>query len=364
VFPTLIANAYLVGDAASWVLVDTCAPGHERRICSATENRFGPSARPRAIILTHGHFDHAGSAAALADLWNVPIYAHTRELAFLTGQAHYPPMDYWSPGFFTLLARFFPTSTVDLSSRVRPFEAGPVPGLETWQMLDTPGHTPGHVSFFRPKDAVLLAGDAVTTMNLDSFFATICKRKQVCRPPVPATSDWLRARESVRLLARLRPNVIAAGHGEPIHGAADGLHRLADAFQIPVLHRQSAAGSVHHAAGPSWMPLRIAESGHTARPPERAKRVSSLLQSPILSASGSPAAVRRVRGHPRPAKHPLAAPMRDRPQRCIPPPRDSPQKIEFMIAPKIPLRDNLRTARTVLNLLVIRVYTCQFPLSG
>jgi hypothetical protein len=56
--------------------------------------------------------------------------------------------------------------------------------------------------------------------------------------------------------------------------------------------------------------------------------------------------------------------MRDRPQRCIPPPRDSPQKIEFMIAPKIPLRDNLRTARTVLNLLVIRVYTCQFPLSG
>lgn len=234
VFPTLIANAYLVGDAASWVLVDSCKPGHERGIRSAAEHRFGPGARPRAIILTHGHFDHAGSAAPLADLWRVPIYAHARELAFLTGQAHYPPFDYSSPGFFTSIARFFPTGTVDLGTRVRAFEPGPIPGLEAWQTIDTPGHTPGHVSFFRPEDAVLLAGDAVTTMDLDSFLATITKRKQVCRPPVPATSDWQGARDSVQRLARLRPNVIAAGHGAPMHGAAEGLQRLADEFPIPV----------------------------------------------------------------------------------------------------------------------------------
>ncbi len=231
VFPTLIANAYLVGDAASWVLVDACKPGNERGIRSAAEHRFGPGAHPRAIILTHGHFDHAGSAAPLADLWNVPIYAHGRELAFLTGQAHYPPFDYSSPGFFTRIARFFPTSTVDLGSRVRALEPGIIPG---WQTIDTPGHTPGHISFFRPEDAVLLAGDAVTTMDLDSFLATIAKRKQVCRPPVPATSDWLKARESVQRLARLRPAVIAAGHGAPMHGAAEGLQRLADEFQTPV----------------------------------------------------------------------------------------------------------------------------------
>jgi glyoxylase-like metal-dependent hydrolase (beta-lactamase superfamily II) len=234
VFPTLIANAYLVGDAASWALVDSCTPGHERRIRRAAEHRFGPGARPRAIILTHGHFDHAGCAGPLADLWNVPIYAHARELAFLTGQARYPPMDYSSPGFFTRLARFFPTSTVNLGSRVRAFEPGALPGLETWQMVETHGHTPGHVSFFRPRDAVLLAGDAVTTMNLDGFFDTIGRRKQVCRPPVPATSDWLGARDSVRLLARLHPDVIAAGHGVPMRGAAGDLPRLADGFQIPV----------------------------------------------------------------------------------------------------------------------------------
>ena len=89
VVPTLIANAYLVGDRASWVLVDACAPGHERLIQRAAERRFGRGSRPSAILLTHGHFDHAGSAATLADAWNVPIYAHALELPLRPGGSLY-----------------------------------------------------------------------------------------------------------------------------------------------------------------------------------------------------------------------------------------------------------------------------------
>jgi glyoxylase-like metal-dependent hydrolase (beta-lactamase superfamily II) len=232
--PTLIANAYLVGDSESWVLVDACPPGKERRIRRAAERRFGRGSRPSAILLTHGHFDHAGSAGLLADAWGVPVYAHRLELPYLTGKAHYPPFDLSSPGFFTRIARFFPTSTVNLGSQVRELQvASPVPGLPNWEVIETPGHTPGQVAFFRRKDAVLLAGDAVTTMDLDSFVGTVARLKKVCRPPVPATLDWKAAHRSVELLASLRPSVIAAGHGLPMHGAADELSNLAQHFPYP-----------------------------------------------------------------------------------------------------------------------------------
>jgi glyoxylase-like metal-dependent hydrolase (beta-lactamase superfamily II) len=229
IVPGIIANAYLVGNRESWMLVDTATPGNERKILRAAQVRFGPGAKPLAILLTHGHFDHAGSAPPLADRWRVPVFAHVLELPYLTGQAHYPPLDTSKPGFFSKLARFFPSSTVDLGGRVHEFAME----FEGWETLDTPGHTPGHVSFYRPSDGVLLAGDALTTMDLDSFWGTVAKRPKVCRPPVPATMDWAKARESVRRLAALRPSVIAAGHGTPMRGAAEELRRLADDFVIP-----------------------------------------------------------------------------------------------------------------------------------
>jgi glyoxylase-like metal-dependent hydrolase (beta-lactamase superfamily II) len=164
------------------------------------------------------------------------LHRHRRalEIPYLTGRVQYPPFDLTSPGFFTRIARFFPTSTVNLGARVSTLEPQQaVPGLPNWEMIETPGHTRGHVSFFRRRDGVLLAGDAVTTMDLDSFWGTVARRKRVCRPPRPATMDWKSARVSLEVLASLRPSLIAAGHGVPIHGAADELSRLAENFPLP-----------------------------------------------------------------------------------------------------------------------------------
>jgi glyoxylase-like metal-dependent hydrolase (beta-lactamase superfamily II) len=234
VVPTQMANAYLVGNGQSWVLVDACTPGHEGLIRRAAARRFGGGSRPRAILLTHGHFDHAGSAAALADTWKVPIYAHPLEIPYLTRQDRYPAMNLKVPGFFSLLARFLPVSTTDLGARVRPLEPGrPLPELQDWEMIETPGHTPGHVCFFRRRDGVLVAGDAVTTMNLDSFWATVTKRRQVCKHPVQASMDCVVAGRSVGLLAELKPAWIAAGHGAPMRAGVDDLERLAGTLQAP-----------------------------------------------------------------------------------------------------------------------------------
>src|SRR3954453_7823432 len=92
--PISFVNIYFLGRAGGpWVLVDAGLPGRANQIFEAAEARFGAGARPEAIVLTHGHFDHAGSVAALAKKWDVPIYAHRLELPYLTKRSAYPPPD-------------------------------------------------------------------------------------------------------------------------------------------------------------------------------------------------------------------------------------------------------------------------------
>jgi glyoxylase-like metal-dependent hydrolase (beta-lactamase superfamily II) len=76
---TGISNAYLVGNSDQWVLIDCGTQGYADTITEAAERRFGHDNPPECIYLTHGHFDHAGSASALAEQWGVSIFAHKLE---------------------------------------------------------------------------------------------------------------------------------------------------------------------------------------------------------------------------------------------------------------------------------------------
>ena len=256
---TLIANIYLVGSPGGpWVLVDTGTPGNAARIRDAAVARFGRDARPSAILLTHGHWDHAGSALVLADYWDVDIYAHRLERPFLTGKSAYPPKDPMAGGAFSFLSRFFPSATVDLGGRLRDLpEGGEVPGLVGWRWHFTPGHAPGHVAFFQRYESVLLSGDACITMDLDSTMGMVTQEPRICRPPAPFTYDWDQAQRSLELLADLRPLTIAAGHGEPMSGpsVAAGLADLARDLPRPRRGRYASE------------PARADETGVTFTPP-------------------------------------------------------------------------------------------------
>jgi glyoxylase-like metal-dependent hydrolase (beta-lactamase superfamily II) len=234
---TGIANVYFVSSKGNkWFLVDAGTRGSARKIRVAAETLYGLNAAPAAILLTHGHPDHAGSAAALADYWNVPIYAHPLEMPYLTGRSQYPPPDPTVGGFLAMMSRFVILSPCNLGDRVRELTSSLEDlGMDGWQWHHTPGHSPGHVSFFRRKDGTLLAGDALTTVNLDSFFATLMTHRQVWRPPTPTTANWIEARESIQLLAELQPVTIASGHGLPVRGdkAVVQLADLATYFPVP-----------------------------------------------------------------------------------------------------------------------------------
>jgi glyoxylase-like metal-dependent hydrolase (beta-lactamase superfamily II) len=234
--PVSFANIYFVGrPGGKWIVVDAGLPGWSNEIMAAAEARFGTGSRPEAIVLTHGHVDHAGSVADLSDKWDVPIYAHRLELPFLTGRSSYPPADPTVGGALAFLARFFPRRTCNLGARVHELHPHKVPGAPGWEWQAAPGHSPGHIVLFRRSDRVLLAGDAIGTVNMDSWSGLITARQELSSPPTPFTIDWDAARESVKELAKLRPNVIGCGHGIPIRdsGLPDRMQIFAERLRPP-----------------------------------------------------------------------------------------------------------------------------------
>lgn len=224
-------------DDGSWTLVDASIPFSATHIADWAEKSYRRA--PNAIVLTHGHFDHVSAAKELADKWNVPIYAHPLEFPYLTGQQEYPPPN-WAAGggVMPLLSPALPRGPVDLGSRLRPLPAEGVQlslaELPGWTLLHTPGHTPGHVSFFRESDRTLLVGDAFCTTKPESFFqANFLQNPELHGPPAYFTSDWDSAKASVRKLAQLRPATVAPGHGKPLAGenVAESLQELAVRFE-------------------------------------------------------------------------------------------------------------------------------------
>ena len=201
------SNVYFVQSGEIWVLVDTAWRGRAELIMGAAETVFGVGARPRAIVLTHVHPDHAGSAADLARMWGVTMYAHNDELPL-------PPSGRIIGALAQVERRWMFPSGQDGLSPIDP-KVG-VPGLSDWQVIPTPGHTPGHLALFREGDRALISGDAVLTVDLNSLGDAMSQRHTLGGPPRFATWNWRAATASVSELARLEPNVLAPGHGRPM----------------------------------------------------------------------------------------------------------------------------------------------------
>jgi glyoxylase-like metal-dependent hydrolase (beta-lactamase superfamily II) len=228
------------GGPGEWVLIDAGVPGTAGLITSAAEERFGEGTRPAAIVMTHGHFDHVGALETLAERWDVPIYADELELPYLDGRASYPPPDPGvGGGMMSLLSPLFPRSPVNVTRwlHVLPRD-GSIPCMPGWRWLHTPGHTPGHISLWRETDRAIIAGDAFITTRQESAYAAAVQKPEMHGPPMYFTQDWVAARESVRVLATLRPELAITGHGpamrsNEMRGALRALARDFDEIAVP-----------------------------------------------------------------------------------------------------------------------------------
>ncbi|MGY1616194.1 nitroreductase/quinone reductase family protein [Geodermatophilus sp. SYSU D00691] len=233
---TPASNVHLVGSGTSWVLVDAGWAGDAEAIRRAAGSLFGPGARPAAILLTHVHPDHSGAAGDLARWWDVPVHVHPDELPLAAGKylpEYDMPLDHW---VVVPLMRLLPArmrarveAAGDITDVVRPLEpAGVVPGLPDWEWIAVPGHTPGSVAYLRRGDGVLISGDALVTVDLNSVAGLLGGRRRLAGPPWCTTWDRAAARRSVAALAARDPQVLLPGHGYPLTaGTAAALRSFA-----------------------------------------------------------------------------------------------------------------------------------------
>ena len=232
-----IVNIVLYGDPnkGEFILIDAGMPKSANKIISVAEKRFGPNTRPRAIVLTHGHFDHVGAIVELIEHWKVPVYAHSLELPYLTGLRNYPePDSSVNGGLIAKMSPFFPNEAINLGSHVKPLPLnGTIPYMHGFHWIHTPGHTPGHISLFRDEDGALIVGDAFVTVKQESLYKVLIQQKEISGPPQYFTTDWSAAFDSVEKLEALKPAVAITGHGLPMVGEelTRNLQKLKNEFE-------------------------------------------------------------------------------------------------------------------------------------
>jgi hydroxyacylglutathione hydrolase len=191
-FPPNAINVYLMGD----VLVDAGTRRAGRRIFRQIRGR-----PVRTHALTHAHPDHQGASKEVCDTLAVPLWCGERDVhAMETGD--FGQANHWMNH---LLRRVWagPPRKVDRMLR----EGDEVAGFA---VLDVPGHSAGHVAFWRESDRVLVLGDVLNNMNVLTGVPGLHEPKEIF------TLDPPRNRESARRLAALEPALACFGHGPPL----------------------------------------------------------------------------------------------------------------------------------------------------
>ena len=199
-FPRHAVNAYLLDhqDEDGAVLVDSGTRLWGRRLCRRVA-RLTEDDGLAAHVLTHAHPDHQGSSARVCERFDVPLRCHERDReAMETGVL--PPADPAAGAGFVQGLIAGPPHAVDETLA----EGDDVAGFE---VVETPGHTPGHVSLWRERDGVLIAGDALLNMDLRTT------RSGLHEPARGFTSDPKEARRSIVKVADLEPDTVCFGHG-------------------------------------------------------------------------------------------------------------------------------------------------------
>lgn len=204
--PREAVNAYLVGE----VLIDAGTPGMGKKLPQRLSERT-----VTAHAITHAHQDHVGGSKAVCDALGIELWAPARDADDAERGRQAIAEGTWAT---PLLRRASGWPAHPVGRRL-------VEGDEVadFTVIDTPGHSPGHVAYWREADRTLIVGDVFFNNNI------VTTRHGLRQPVRIFTVDPARNRESMRRLADLNPAVAVFGHGPPLQDAGARLKAFVDA---------------------------------------------------------------------------------------------------------------------------------------
>jgi glyoxylase-like metal-dependent hydrolase (beta-lactamase superfamily II) len=217
-------NWYLIEHDGRLTIVDSGLPTSWNSLLSALRALGRGTSDVDAVVLTHGHFDHLGFAERARRELGVPVWIHENDVPLTRHPLQYGherPRSYYlatQPRALPIVAAltrnraWWPRPV----KQVQRFQDGtllPVPGAP--RVIFTPGHTLGHCALHLPDRDVVIAGDAIVTLNP----YTARRGPQIVAGA--ATADSRRALDSLDALAETDARTVLVGHGDPWTGGAE-----------------------------------------------------------------------------------------------------------------------------------------------
>jgi glyoxylase-like metal-dependent hydrolase (beta-lactamase superfamily II) len=210
VVPGVVANPYILVDADGLTIIDTGIPNSEKKILDYVTSLGKSAGEVKRIILTHSDFDHVGALSALQKATGARTYASMIEAdAIAMGK---PSRQIKSSGFsmrrflLKLMRLFMHSTRFRVDEILRDGQVLPV--LGGLQVVDTSGHTPGHISLYAPAAGILFCGDSMVT-----------DEKGIHGSRSQFTWDQAIAKDAVRKQAALGARIVCSGHGPVIMDA-------------------------------------------------------------------------------------------------------------------------------------------------
>jgi glyoxylase-like metal-dependent hydrolase (beta-lactamase superfamily II) len=214
-------HAFLLDAGGELTLVDTLFEGDARLVLDALRRLGRSPADVKRIVITHGHRSHLGGLATLKRATGATVHAHRWEADIVAGER-----------------RAQAVSIVPRQSlRLIPFQLGlwldrprhaPCPvdelldegdAVGPLQVMHSPGHSPGHLTFWWPERRFLIAGDGIAT------WPSLCAGWKVFN------LNYVQHKASLARLASFDAHTVGVGHGDPItEDAADCVNRLAETY--------------------------------------------------------------------------------------------------------------------------------------